>query len=189
MTQTKKRIKNDAYYTPAAALTKILLKHVDIAGTVCEPCVGKGHIAYTLTEHGLDVVSADIDINNDYPSLLGYDATKQSSWSEVITLSTQPDWTITNPPYRQPDCQKIIENAWRFSKTGIAMFLRLSYLEPTNGQAEFLKNNALSHLIIVNPRPQFRTDTKSTDSCTSAWFVWQHDWQDNTQIIYETEWR
>ena len=217
---SKQRHNNDAYYTHAG-LVKALLDNVEISGTVCEPCAGEGHIAYQLTEVvclPIAVHSMDIDFDADYPELTGFDATKSSDWSrycaESIGLDDEVfDWTVTNPPYRQPDCQKIIENAWEYSKVGIAMLLRLTYLEPCalsakdanswlsrgypltvddwEGRAPFLKNNKkqLSHVLVFNPRPQFRTDTKGTDNTTVAWFVWQKGWMDGAQIEFITDWK
>ena len=205
---SKQRHNNDAYYTHAG-LVKALLDNVEISGTVCEPCAGEGHIAHQLIEHGLDVFSSDIDLDLDYPDCAA-DATDLKFWQKD---AGENDWTVTNPPYRQPDCQKIIENAWEFSKVGIAMLLRLTYLEPCalsskdvinwtqrypdrelswddlNGRAPFLKSAPLSHLLVFNPRPQFRTDTKGTDNTTVAWFVWQKDWAEGTQIEFITDWK
>jgi hypothetical protein len=207
---SKQRHNNDAYYTHAG-LVKALLDNVEISGTVCEPCAGEGHIAYQLTESGLEVVSNDVDMSLDYPHHV-LDATTNSCW-DVMGEGKEFKWTVTNPPYRQPDCQKIIENAWEYSKVGIAMLLRLTYLEPCalsskdvinwtqrypdrelswddlNGRAPFLKSAPLSHLLVFNPRPQFRTDTKGTDNTTVAWFVWQKDWAEGTQIEFITDWK
>jgi hypothetical protein len=210
---SKQRHNNDAYYTHAG-LVKTLLDNVPICGDVCEPCAGEGHIAYQLLNVPLDVVSADIDPNAGYAMYEGEDMTSPDTWKKILwdLDKTGFDWTVTNPPYRQPDCQKIIENAWEHSKIGVAMLLRLTYLEPCalsakdganwlarypdrplgdafDGRAPFLKSAPLSHLLVFNPRPQFRTDTKGTDNTTVAWFVWQKEWADNTQIKFITDWK
>ena len=215
----RERHSNDAYYTHAG-LVKALLDNVPISGDVCEPCAGEGHIAYQLSEidHLICVHSFDTDESLDYPVNLGFDATSAWQWSHYRkdyfgSDSGLFDWTVTNPPYRQPDCQKIIENAWEYSRVGIAMLLRLTYLEPCGlsakdvvnwdrrcpnrqltmdeleGRAPFLKSAPLSHLLVFNPRPQFRTDTNGTDNTTVAWFVWQKDWQDGTQMQFITDWK
>lgn len=178
----KERHDNDAYYTHRP-LIKALLDHVPIKGVVCEPCAGEGHITKTLYLANPDLIVRGFDLT------AGWDATEPRNWANIEHQWGTVDWTVTNPPYRQPDCQKIIDNAWMHSKVGIAMLLRLSYLEPCNGRAKFLQNIPLSHLLVFNPRPQFRTDTSGTDSCTVAWFVWQKEWADNTQVIYVTDWR
>jgi hypothetical protein len=150
-----------------------------------EPCAGDQAIAKIFKKaRGVNRVYTN-DINPvffdtcDY----GYDATLPILWQQ------SSDWVVSNPPYTQPTCQQIIENAWNSCNKGIAFLLRLSYLEPCKERVAFLQGNPLSHLIILNPRPRFRTDTKGTDNTTSAWFVWQKGWQDNTQIIYENNWK
>jgi hypothetical protein len=49
---------------------------------------------------------------------------------------------------------------------------------------------AMSHLIVFSqPRPSF-TGNGRTDSTTTAWFVWQHDYdpRQGTRLIYATTW-
>lgn len=175
------RLKHDQYFTPKA-LVDPLLEILDLSkDVICfEPCAGDSAIANQLPV----VIKADID-----PELghLVFDATNKNAWESVV-VGYKPDWVITNPPYSQPDCDRIIQNAWDFTEEGVAMLLRLSYLEPCKGRAKFLKEAALSSLIIFNPRPQFIPAKKSTDSSTVAWFVWRKDWADQTQIIYCTNW-
>lgn len=185
------RIPNDQYFTPPEIIYPLLRAvGFDAKGLYFEPCAGDGAIAKALCGEIDDnrIVKADIDNsltgldNNDF------DATAIGHWNEMFTAS-EPDWVITNPPYKQPDCDAIIQNAWDFAEEGIAMLLRLSYLEPCKGRAQFLKDACLSNLIIFNPRPQFIPGKKSTDSSTVAWFVWRKIPAWHTKITYCTDWR
>lgn len=174
------RLKNDQYFTPLG-LVKPLLEVLDLSDSICfEPCAGDSAIASQLPR----AIQADIDPKLGHKV---FDATKFDHWFTTF-IFYNPDWVITNPPYTQPDCDEIVKLAWKFANEGVAMLLRLSYLEPCQGRAQFLKEATLSNLIIFNPRPQFIPGKKATDSSTVAWFVWRKNWADQTQITYCTNW-
>jgi hypothetical protein len=184
------RLKNDQYFTPPEAvypLLKILSLNVD--DLTFEPCAGDGNITQCLRDDGHDELlwTGDIDYKLKGLTLPGFDATDRRQWANAFE-KFNPDWVITNPPYKQPDCDRIIQNAWEFAEIGVAMLLRLTYLEPCQGRAKFLKAAPLSNLIILNPRPQFIPGKKSTDASTVAWFVWQKRHNYLTQITYCTDW-
>lgn len=193
------RITKDKYFTNPK-LTESLLEIVPIQGYVFEPCCGEGHILRVLYKRpGIkNIYGGDIDcVKSDWFPIC-MDSTQSHQWRALndqhIHAHQKPiDWVVSNPPYVQPDCQDIINNSWKYASVGVAMLLRLSYLEPclnkTGGyRGEFLKEAPLSHLIVFNPRPQFRADTKGTDSSTVAWFVWQKGWADGTQISFINNW-
>ena len=179
-----KRIDNDFYETPKK-LTLSLLKHCPfIEGKVVEPCAGNSKISNCLIEEGYEVKATDIIQG------VSYDATKLDYWK---LIADNPDWTITNPPFNQ--ASEILKYALDFSQLGVAMLLRLTFLEPCKSRAELLKFYAdnLVAIIPVNPRPKFRKDTKGSDSATVAWFVWRKDWSwkkldINCPFIFENQW-
>jgi hypothetical protein len=98
------------------------------------------------------------------------------------------DWIITNPPYNQAPA--ILPLAFQNCRVGMAMLLRLSYLEPCENRARWLAEHPPAKLIVFNPRPRFRADTGGSDSVTSAWFIW-HRFGDSqgTEIEFCTNWR
>jgi len=173
------RLENDRYYTPSAQLTKVLLDNVKITGSVLEPCCGQKDISFVLEKENLNVISTDLDMGAQY------DANFQTYWDSILHPI---DWVITNPPYIQPTCQNIIEKAFEKAQIGIAMLLRLTYLEPCSNRSQFLQNYPLSDLLILNPRPKFRADKKGSDNTTVAWFVWKKTNSDHTNIKYITKW-
>lgn len=162
----------DRYYTPRTA-TQALLAHCAIQGSVLEPCVGTGAISQELARHGSvsDVWTNDIDPNVDAHQYK--DATDPEFWT-----SLEPDWVVSNPPFLC--CHPIIVGAFSTAQRGVAMFLRLSYLEPCNDRAEFLSRHPPS--LIVLPRISFTGDGKS-DSVTCAWMIWDKMRQDTTVRI------
>ena len=83
------------------------------------------------------------------------------------------DWVVTNPPYKMPLCRDIVANAVAFARVGVAMLLRLSFLEPTakvNPRGPWLASNPPSRILIL-PRYSYTQNGKS-DSCTTAWMIW-----------------
>jgi hypothetical protein len=184
-TQKLQRIANDFYPTPAL-LTKALLAYQKPVGSVLECCNGEGHISRVLSASGLNVHTDDITLADGNQS---HDATNVSFWERWSKENI--DWVITNPPYSL--ASQIIPLAFdTVANGGIAMLLRLSYLEPCDDRADWLiqNNKHLRRLIVFNPRPSFRADTQKTDSVTSAWFIWSKLYVGgHTEIIYKRNWR
>lgn len=185
------RIANDQYFTDER-LVMVLGEYLDSFDrqSIVDPCCGEGSISTVLRGLGGRLLSFDRDPGLEYPDLV-FDA--RDSFDKLPAryrvIWGNPDWVITNPPYRQPDCQEIIENSYSHAVVGVAMLLRLSYLEPCKNRVEFLRKAWLSHLLVFNPRPQFRADTRGTDSSTVAWFVWQKRKGYGTKIINVTDWK
>lgn len=152
----------DAYYTPESAV-KTLLEHVNITGRVMECCSGEGAIALPLVGHGCSVVTNDL--NPDMPSLLHRDATRVGWWEG---LANPYEWVVSNPPFAV--ASQIVPLAHRYARVGIAMLLRLSWLEPCADRVEFLSQYPPTTLIVL-PRISF-TGNGKTDSVTCAWMVW-----------------
>lgn len=167
-----KRRKNDFYPTPAWA-TEELLRLLPSAdgrtgslGTIFEPCAGALDIARVADTRGL-VFASDIDRERTGCSMWG-DATVRGFWEESKQELGQIDWVITNPPFNA--AAEIVQLAYEFAADGIAMLLRLSYLEPTQNRGSWLNSHPLSQLIVL-PRISFTGDGK-TDNVTCAWMVW-----------------
>lgn len=176
-----KRIAND-FYPTEEALTRYLLKFMQdaVSGKVLEPCAGQYHISDVLQDSGLYPVTTDITDGDRY------DATKPEYWQKI---APKVDWVITNPPFNV--AHLIVPQAFDHARRGIAMLLRLSYQEPCVNRADWLKANAkhLKWLIIFNPRPRFRGDTKGSDNVTVAWQVWDKYWESGTKVIYANDWK
>lgn len=177
------RIANDYYPTPDG-ITNALLKHVQIQGTVFEPCAGHGAIA----KYFPGCLTNEPYPSKDFVPHECADATDRQAW-DAWTSQWPMDWVVTNPPYGEL-ATLILQNALTFS-ANVAMLLRLSYLEPCSDRARLLDyyGHNLTHLIVLNPRPQFRKDVKGTDNVTSAWFVWQRGNTQGTQVIFELNWK
>jgi hypothetical protein len=162
---------NDFYPTPEWA-TLELLKHVSIRGTVFECCVGDGAIARPLATDRSFVYTGDIDPQWN-PQVLG-DANDREFWESASRLIEADmdipgiDWIVTNPPFNE--ASTIVPIAYNRAEKGIAMLLRLSFLEPVEARGAWLTEHPPTCLIIL-PRISFTGDGK-TDSVTCAWMVW-----------------
>jgi hypothetical protein len=178
---------NDFYPTPAA-LTAVLLDVVpELGGTAVEPCAGDGAMAAALRRSGRLTGIRTNDV------LAGYACTTTSDARDPAAAVWQAaaDWVITNLPFTW--ASEILANAWAHADKGVAMLLRLTFLEPTRKRAGLLRSIAphMSHLIVFSqPRPSF-TGNGRTDSTTTAWFVWQtaHDPRQGVKLTYATNWR
>jgi len=169
---TLARIPKD-FYPTESKLTHVLQTSVNISGSVFEPCAGNSDIS--------DMFAGCITNDIDKTKLTHWnlDATEIRSWDRFGKY----DWVISNPPFSQ--ALPIIKNSWENCHIGMAMLLRLTWMEPCKDRALWLHNNAdqMTRLIPVNPRPRFRKDTKGSDNATVAWFVWEKAWSWNSLHI------
>ena len=177
---------NDHYPTPTALTLALLRELPQISGNIIEPCAAEGRIAGVLRAHpGVTGVTTN-DIDPTMPTHYHGDATDAG----VAIWAATADWIVTNPPFNQAD--QFVRLAWLKARRGVAMLLRLTYMEPTRKRAQLLRDMApyMSHLIIFSqPRPSFTGDGR-TDSTTTAWFVWQkdHDPKQGAKLVYATNW-
>ena len=168
------RRSHDFYPTPSWATEK-LLEHFPLTGVIGEPCVGAGDMANVLRQHG-KVWTNDVD--RSHPADSYHDLMDPASWGKL----PECDWIVTNPPFSI--AAAIVPAAYEKARLGIAMFLRLSYLEPCQNRGEWLERHPLSKLIVL-PRISFNGSGK-TDSCTTAWMIWDKRDDAKTEIIVAT---
>lgn len=178
--QMTQRNKNDQYFTPPW-VTKILLDRIQgIQGCeVLEPANGLGGISDVLKAAGIDVVTSDLD-----PDFENCDICGEDYFTSEIG-ETAVDWIITNPPY---SCApQFVRRALNQAQVGVAMLLRLSFLEPANTRPASKRVDLLTESfpvrhddenkrlqlmeILVLPRIRFSGPKK--DTVTTAWFVWK----------------
>lgn len=171
------REQNDFYATDPESVRK-LLEIADIKGDhFFEPCVGQGHIANVLKEFypEAQVLGSDI-VDRGYPETRISDYI--ASESDIET-----DWIITNPPYSQ--AREFIEKALTQTRKGVAMFLKIQFLEGQKRKA-FLEQSPLKYVYVFSGRQDpFRngleknphTGKKWGGTMCFAWFVWENDHQ------------
>ena len=163
ITRKESRRKNDFYATPSWATETLLKAYPGIDGDILECCSGAGDITSTLRKKFDRVVTNDIDSTRDTD--YHFDLSTPIGW---LGIPDRPDWIVTNPPFCH--APGMVPLAYDFAKAGLAMFLRLSFLEPCDNRSDFLLTHPLSRLIVL-PRISFTGDGE-TDSTTCAWFIW-----------------
>lgn len=154
---------NDFYPTPSWA-TRELLSRVHIKGSVIEPCAGAGDIVAPLCDESRITLVDTNDLDRNHVAKMHEDATDQRWWAGLPEF----DWVITNPPFSV--AHKILPLAFEYAKTGVAMLLRITYLEPCEGRSAWLNQYPPDGLIVL-PRISFTGDG-DTDSATCAWMIW-----------------
>lgn len=171
---------NDWYPTPSWA-TEMLLARIDLRGEVLEPCSGDGAISNVLSDEDspADLVYRN-DLDTKWEAEFHGDAACSAWWK---THGRQWDWVVSNPPFNV--AHKIVPLAFEHAFDGVAMLLRLSYLEPCAGRGRWLVEHPPSKLIVL-PRISFTGDGK-TDSVTCAWYVWQrHETGQSFEVVPST---
>lgn len=165
------RRKNDFYETPEWA-THVLVESVPMlleAGVILEPCNGDGAISSVLkaTTHA-KIITNDYDLARDADGHV--DATESELWTAYRDYHVEAEkWVVSNPPFKH--AFEITKHAVECATGGVAMLLRLSFLEPTKKRGLWLAQNPPTKLIIL-PRISFTGDGR-TDSVTCAWMVWE----------------
>lgn len=170
--QKLERVANDYYPTPDE-LFQALVDRVDFKGQVLDPCCAHG----TLTKFFYGCITNEPYPTEDFEPDYQCDASQVAFW-EAVDADGGFDWMITNPPYDIEVLMDIIQNAFEHARVGIAVLLRLSFLEPCSDRAVWLQENRdhLVHVFPVNPRPAFRKDTNGSDQIAPAWYVFNKTW-------------
>jgi hypothetical protein len=167
---TSSRNKFDAYYTPPELTRALLALWMLPAGCqIGEPCAGDGWISRELEQTGHYVRSGDLnpdsEIGREHTPLDFFSRTAGQYYDDV-------DAIITNPPYA--GAPRFVRRALEFTDR-VAMLLRLSFLEPCEGNPDSARTDLLDKLsrVIVLPRVSFIQGKSGTDSATCAWFIWE----------------
>lgn len=176
------RRKNDFYPTPDWATETLLDRHAMKGSSAFECCVGDGAISRVLQKRFRDCVwTNDIVMAGVIDQHYKLDAAEAKNWQEHWTGFHGFDWVITNPPFNR--AAEIVPLAYRYAQIGIAMLLRLSFLEPVEDRGAWLNQHPPTKLIVL-PRISFTGDGK-TDSVTCAWMIWEKQWARQEIIVAE----
>ncbi len=171
------RRERDFYETPPW-MTRALVKYVDIQGSIFEPCVGDHSILNALPSF-IGTRYAN-DINPDCLADFHGDAASDAVWQQLSerTGSLGVDWVITNPPFTSPLPMEILKRARMFARVGVALMLRISWLEPTKNEKKHPRGPWLSahppDKYLVMPRHSF-TGNGQSDNATTAWMIWTRE--------------
>jgi hypothetical protein len=123
------------------------------------------------------------DIDPARGSHLLRDACAADSWG----VFPRTAWVISNPPFKH--AAEIVRHAHEFTRRqshgGVAMLLRLSFLEPCDNRGKWLSLNPPSDVIVL-PRISFTGDGR-TDNVTCAWLVWRQKRGQSVGVVTKGE--
>ena len=130
-----------------------------------EPACGEGHMAEVLREYFPHVIASDIF---DY----GYgDAANINFLNCTEPLGADVDWIITNPPFAD-ESEKFVLRALDLATLGVAMFVRLQWLE-TNGRYErIFKDHPPTLIAFFAERVNLCKGRWEPDGSTATAYIW-----------------
>lgn len=156
-----KRRELDFYPTPPEC-TSALIEYLKLKPglTVWEPAAGEGHMARVLSEHGLTVISTDIQTGTDFLTA--------SLPDESIS------WIITNPPF----CRSVefIRHCSEL-KRPFALLLKSQYWHSAKRKPLFDEIRP-SAVLPLTWRPDF--SGRGASILDMQWCIWENAWTDTT---------
>jgi len=166
------------FYTIPSGVTHTLVKHTFITGSVLVPFDPDLTLSTELQRHNY-TVTTNTDIEN---------ITDPNWW---VGMREQAfDWVVCSTMGLKDLSEYILEYGMEIATNGIAVLDRLSFIEPVARRRTFLLKNKLSNMVVLSPRPKFRSIGSTKDSVTACWFVFQKPelWRDGTMVSYAVNW-
>lgn len=159
----------DLFPTPpwaTRALVEHVLKHLRRDGqckfqTVWEPACGLGHMAEPLTEYFKKVYASDL---HGY----GYG---DADTNFLTTKLDGFDWIITNPPFGDRT-EAFVLRALELDVTGVAMFVRLQWLETVGRYERIFKDRPPSQIAIFSERVPIHKGKWDPNGDTLTAYIW-----------------
>jgi len=180
--ESEDRHPTDYYPTPRCSTLALVESGLlgDTSNDVLlEPCAGTGWIAEVLSPYFRETIATDKYIY-DFDYVFDVDLTDY-----LTTPFDDVDWIITNPPYDRQLLQPIINKALQEANKGVAMFLKLTYLESI-GRYEFFTNNShLKYVLVFSNRQPMRKngiDNGESNAIAYAWYIWDKSYVGNPTI-------
>lgn len=160
---------NDYFPTPpwAARAGGELIGQLDpgaLRGTCWEPACGGGHMAHGLADYFGSVTGSDL-IDRGHGEVLDFLADEAED--------RRADWIVTNPPFS--DGEAFVRAGWRRARVGVAMLLRLQFLEGVSRHRMFTTDCPLAVVAPFTervPMVKGRWDPEASSATAYAWFIW-----------------
>ncbi|MEO8684920.1 MAG: SAM-dependent DNA methyltransferase [Devosia sp.] len=138
-------------------------------GEVWDPCCGAGHMAIPLAEYFGTVRATDV---NDWG--FGADRNLDFTMATRESAGELPAWIIANPPFVL--AERFVDRALTIATEGVAMLLRLQWLEGGDRYELIFKGDRKPSLFcpFVERVPMIDGcwDPEATTATAYAWFVW-----------------
>lgn len=133
--------------------------------TCWEPACGAGHMVHGLADYFDAVLGSDIADRGAGPVV-------DFLRPEAEGLGTA-DWIVTNPPFS--DGEAFARTAWRRARRGVALLLRLQFLEGGQRHRMFTQYCPLTLVAPFAervPMVKGRWDPEASTATAYAWFIW-----------------
>lgn len=162
----------DYFPTPpwAARAGGELIRAIDPQAVSCwEPACGGGHMAWGLMDYFPDGVSIS-DIH-DHGGSLSAGPFIGDFLDPTFGTRIHADWIVTNPPFVKGEA--FIREAWRRAGRGVAMLLRLQFIESEARYRLFeeIPLHALAPFAERVPMVKGRWDPTASSATAYAWFI------------------
>lgn len=172
---TKKRFADidgpDFYPTPAWA-THALLKYESFEGDIWECACGDGAMAQVLADAGNEVIGTDL-----------YDRGYGESGVDFLKSDRRASNIVTNPPYNS--AKNFVQRGVERTDKKMALLLRLAFLEGSDRAKTIFTDCPPSRVWVFSERITFypnNVERKGSGTTAYAWFVWDKDAPDGTQL-------
>lgn len=158
----------DYFPTPpwAARAGGELIQRLDPGPWSCwEPACGEGHMAHGLLDYFEGGVFASDIFDYGYGSVRDFLADDGGAPSV--------DWIVSNPPFIKGEA--FVRRAWPLARRGVAMLLRLVFLEGAARYRLFYEDCLLSAVAPFAervPMVKGRWDPNASSATAYAWFIW-----------------
>lgn len=171
----------DFFPTPpwaTRALIERVFAHLERRGhckwqTCLEPACGEGHMAEVLREYFSLVCATDIkgygyeDAKRDFlkADYSVEDDGLSPNWPSMY------DWIITNPPFGDKS-EAFVLRAIELAGTGVAMFVRLQWLETVGRYERLFRDNPPTLIAFFAERVPLHKDRWEPDGDTATAYIW-----------------
>ena len=161
----------DFFPTPpwaTRAFVEHVLCHLERRGhcqfqKVWEPACGEGHMAEPLREYFKEVIATDL---HGY----SYGGEHPVDFLSDDLPAMGVDWIITNPPFKQST--EFVLKALQRAGTGVAMFVRLAWLESAGRYEKIFRDRPPTLLSIFAERVPLHKERWESDGTTMTAYIW-----------------
>lgn len=161
----------DFFPTPRWA-TFALIDNEPFEGDIWECACGNGAMSRVLEETGRSVYSSDL-----------YERGYGESGRDFLKAKRRTDNIITNPPYNS--AEGFVMVGTKLATRKFALLLRLAFLEGANRANTIFARNPPSRVWVFSERITFYptgVEVKGTGTTAYAWFVWDKDAPNRTEL-------
>ena len=171
----------DDFPTPPWATRALLENVIRLRGfTAWEPCCNRGHMVKPLKEYASQVWASDI---HDY----GFDGMDAQ---EDFLLNPkgppfQPNWVITNPPFRL--AEEFVHQGLKRATSGVAIIVRTSFLEGISRYENLFHVNPPYRIAQFCERVVMvkgRLEPKGSSATSYCWLIWLKNWKGNPSFVW-----